>query len=327
MSKTTKILKMNSQVIEERPTTKESSQEEMEAGIEYILSNYEIQKALQGLRTRIYYHESIVKFEKGEKFESKVFRAMQRLSTDVGIVLKEARQQNLIQKFTKKAESKNGDAESCLKKRQTVTNADLVSHQEIVNSLSFSLPHTNIISEEGTINTEYSDGYKLVIDPLDGTNLYLEGNDMYSINIGLFDPDGILVASTVYFPETNSSRSFNPITKTANFDPGSLELSALDHQVEAIGNRRIPLDENGKFDGTILTPEKDFPGAANEALLMFLLDDNIQFYVTQGKEDWDVIGLLSLAEDPRFKLEEREVDGVKVVIVTRVNCNLEKTKI
>lgn len=85
-----------------------------------------------------------------------------------------------------------------------VTEADLASHRLISEELRALKPSYPIISEEGEgprwpIDKRQSFRRLWIVDPLDGTKEFLEGNGEFAIHIGLID-FGIPVGGVVYLP-------------------------------------------------------------------------------------------------------------------------------
>lgn len=73
-----------------------------------------------------------------------------------------------------------------------VSYVDLEAEKRIVESLRKIIPDAGFITEEGT-ESEISDLYNWVIDPLDGTTNFVHGLPPYSISIGLTYKDEIIV--------------------------------------------------------------------------------------------------------------------------------------
>jgi 3'(2'), 5'-bisphosphate nucleotidase len=71
-----------------------------------------------------------------------------------------------------------------------VTSADLAAHQIIVAGLLALTPDIPVLSEEGTI-TSFSERTRWsrywLVDPLDGTKEFINGNDDFAVNIALIE--------------------------------------------------------------------------------------------------------------------------------------------
>ena len=94
-------------------------------------------------------------------------------------------------------EQKNYDDDS-----EPVTQADRIANELIVNGLKREFPNDGILAEE-SIDTERRLGKSRVwmVDPLDGTNGFIDGNGDFAVQIGLAE-EGQCVAGVVYQPLT-----------------------------------------------------------------------------------------------------------------------------
>ena len=86
--------------------------------------------------------------------------------------------------------------------REPVTQADRVANDLIVTTLGREFPHDGILAEESIDTAHRLDKRRVwMIDPLDGTNGFIEGNGDFAVQIGLAD-DGEAVLVIVYQPLT-----------------------------------------------------------------------------------------------------------------------------
>lgn len=69
-----------------------------------------------------------------------------------------------------------------------VSYVDMEAEKMIVQTLKFTFPDAGFITEEGT-ETEKSETYNWVIDPLDGTTNFMHGLAPYSVSIALIEND------------------------------------------------------------------------------------------------------------------------------------------
>src|SRR6476660_4597121 len=85
---------------------------------------------------------------------------------------------------------------------EPVTQADKVANQLIVERLAREFPEDGILAEE-SIDTEHrlDKARAWMIDPLDGTNGFIDGNGDFAVQIGLAQ-DGEVVVGVVYQPLT-----------------------------------------------------------------------------------------------------------------------------
>jgi len=86
---------------------------------------------------------------------------------------------------------------------EPVTQADRIANELIVNGLKAQFPNDGILAEE-SIDTErrLSKSRVWMVDPLDGTNGFIDGNGDFAVQIGLVE-DSVCVAAVVYLPLTD----------------------------------------------------------------------------------------------------------------------------
>jgi 3'(2'), 5'-bisphosphate nucleotidase len=85
---------------------------------------------------------------------------------------------------------------------EPVTQADRVANEMIVNGLKREFPNDGILAEE-SVDTKRRLGKSRVwmVDPLDGTNGFIDGNGDFAVQIGLTE-EGQCVVGVVYQPLT-----------------------------------------------------------------------------------------------------------------------------
>ena len=83
---------------------------------------------------------------------------------------------------------------------EPVTQADRIANEFIVNGLKAQFPSDGILAEE-SVDTErrLSKSRVWMVDPLDGTNGFIDGNGDFAVQIGLVE-NGEPVVSVVYLP-------------------------------------------------------------------------------------------------------------------------------
>ena len=87
--------------------------------------------------------------------------------------------------------------------REPVTQADRVANELIVNALRKEFPNDGILAEESVDTAHRLDKPRVwMIDPLDGTNGFIDGNGDFAVQIGLAE-DGECVLGVVYQPLTD----------------------------------------------------------------------------------------------------------------------------
>jgi 3'(2'), 5'-bisphosphate nucleotidase len=86
---------------------------------------------------------------------------------------------------------------------EPVTQADRIANELIVNGLKSQFPSDGILAEE-SVDTDrrLRKSRVWMVDPLDGTNGFIDGNGDFAVQIGLVG-DGECVAAVVYLPLTD----------------------------------------------------------------------------------------------------------------------------
>ena len=86
---------------------------------------------------------------------------------------------------------------------EPVTQADRIANELIVTRLKQEFPADGILAEE-SVDTDrrLTKSRVWMVDPLDGTNGFIDGNGDFAVQIGLVD-DGAVVAGVVYQPLTD----------------------------------------------------------------------------------------------------------------------------
>lgn len=116
---------------------------------------------------------------------------------DVAIDLAKTAAASILAQYEKplRVEQKNYDDDV-----EPVTQADRTANEIIVNGLQKEFPSDGILAEE-SIDTERRLGKSRVwmVDPLDGTNGFIDGNGDFAVQIGLVE-DGEPVVAVVYVP-------------------------------------------------------------------------------------------------------------------------------
>lgn len=83
---------------------------------------------------------------------------------------------------------------------EPVTQADRIANELIVNGLKQEFPSDGILAEE-SVDTErrLSKSRVWMVDPLDGTNGFIDGNGDFAVQVGLVE-NGAVVVGVVYLP-------------------------------------------------------------------------------------------------------------------------------
>jgi len=83
-----------------------------------------------------------------------------------------------------------------------VTKADTEAEEIIASAIKRAFPKHGIVGEEGTDHNPRAE-YLWVVDPVDGTNNFVNGIPLFAVSIAVIK-DGLPVVAVVYNPVTNS---------------------------------------------------------------------------------------------------------------------------
>ena len=83
-----------------------------------------------------------------------------------------------------------------------VTEADLASQEAVYSAIMAEFPDHGFLGEEEGKSTPGRDGYRWIVDPLDGTTNYVHGLAQYAVSIGL-ERHGRPIAGAVYDPSAD----------------------------------------------------------------------------------------------------------------------------
>lgn len=82
--------------------------------------------------------------------------------------------------------------------RDMVTNGDLAAQAAVLAEVHAAFPEHGVLSEEGS-NEGGEDGYRWIVDPIDGTTNYFRGLPFFSVSVALARGNDLL-AGAVYDP-------------------------------------------------------------------------------------------------------------------------------
>src|SRR5215210_4921246 len=112
---------------------------------------------------------------------------------------------------------------------EPVTQADRIANELIVDGLKHEFPHDGILAEESVDTRRRLEKSRVwMVDPLDGTNGFIDGNGDFAVQIGLAE-DGQCVAGVVYQPLTGvlyrAVRGGGTWIERPQFDPMQAKVS------------------------------------------------------------------------------------------------------
>jgi fructose-1,6-bisphosphatase/inositol monophosphatase family enzyme len=246
---------------------------------------------------------NLLSFESTQSLEKQICETIFELAKEVGVIVKAIRDNDLVQQESKMVEAKVGDTAKDVLDRQQVTNADNIANKLIVDRLQALYPNIAIASEEQMVDVDSDSEYSFIVDPIDGTSLFVNGENGYSIVIGLYK-NNELVTGIVHLPETNTNLGLSA-DAIVEFEKGSFvntsTYSDKDNSGAIIVNSRS--DDYYRLLKINTAAEKSFINRANGAFLRFIEDHRITHYIVRDKNSHDLIALQILARDPKYKLE------------------------
>jgi 3'(2'), 5'-bisphosphate nucleotidase len=112
---------------------------------------------------------------------------------------------------------------------EPVTQADTIANDLIVTSLKREFPNDGILAEESVDTKRRLEKSRVwMVDPLDGTNGFIDGNGDFAVQIGLAE-DGNVALGVVYQPLTGvlyrAVRDGGTWIERPNFDPEQVHVS------------------------------------------------------------------------------------------------------
>ncbi len=126
-----------------------------------------------------------------------------------------------------------------------VSYVDKESEKRIVTRLGQLLPGSGFMGEEGT-DTQSTNGYQWIIDPLDGTTNFLHGLPIYSISIGLAK-EGKMVLGVVH--EVSHGECFYTVAGQPAFCNGKeIRVSRVASLSQSLLATGFPYDHTDKKD-------------------------------------------------------------------------------
>lgn len=179
-------------------------------------------------------------------------------------------QQGKVKNIGKESENLKGDSDIIKARRDAKTEIDEKVQEMILQTVSKIIDPKKIFldAEEKTplvkLFPQNPTNISLVIDPVDGTKEYLEGDDCYSICVGLFC-EGNSIVVIVYFPSrddfylldtTKKSYLFNDASSNKFQNPTEIQ-STPNHSKIIYTNSRVSDEIMGKLKRDGFEVKKD----------------------------------------------------------------------
>ena len=180
-----------------------------------------------------------------------------------------------------------------------VTNGDLAVNEMIIEKLKTISPNIEIVSEENigdVVTKERKDLW--LIDPIDGTNSYINGGDEYTLNAGLVI-NKKAVAGIIYAPKKNRlffSYGANNAYEIKNNKKIKIDCQKLNDKTIALSNSSSPSDKIM----SILDNYKVVKFKSMRSSLKFCLIANGEFdlYAANPRaKEWDIAAGHAIAEN------------------------------
>ncbi|HMB66243.1 MAG TPA: inositol monophosphatase family protein [Patescibacteria group bacterium] len=201
---------------------------------------------------------------------------------------------------------------------EILTRADLAAEKKILSEIKNNFPEHRILSEEAG-DTEKDSDYLWVVDPLDGTTNFSMHNPLWSVSIGVFYKEQV-VLGIIYAPFLNElflaevdqgSKIYSPADSSkgrkmqvSNIDKGKV-LNAFCHGSEPQDIKRaVEYHKKQKLNNFDC---RQLGSAAIE--LAFVAAGRIESIVIPGAHPWDVAAGVLLVQEAGGKVTD--ADGKK----------------
>ena len=173
---------------------------------------------------------------------------------------------------------------------QPVTEADLLADRILHQTLLGERPEYGWLSEETKDTPERLGKERLwVVDPIDGTNSFVQGRAEFAISVGLVD-GGRAVLGAVFNPARGEL--YHAVAGAGAFLNGApIRVSATDETVEVrtVGASRWEIGR-GEFD-RFTAPWRVVPLGSTAWKMVKVADGTVDVFVSAGpKNEWDVAG-------------------------------------
>lgn len=182
-----------------------------------------------------------------------------------------------------------------------VTEADLASQEAVQGILEQAFPEHGFLGEENGVSRTGRDGYRWVVDPLDGTTNYVHGLHQYAVSIGL-ERDGRLLVGTVYDP--NADECFSAAAgRGAWLNERPLRVSGVERLEQALVAASLPPGANRRAPATaefltVMERAQAIRRMGSSALnLCYLAAGRVDAYWARDTKIWDIAaGFLVVTE-------------------------------
>ena len=191
-----------------------------------------------------------------------------------------------------------------------VTEADLASQEVIREILLRAFPRHGFLGEEGGSKPSDEQGYRWIVDPLDGTTNYVHGIPNYSVSIAL-EQSGTLLAGTVFDPV--SGECYSATAGGGAFLNGRrLHVSAVSRLDQAVVAMSFPpgltreSPELVEFMKVILAAQSMRRYGSSALNLCFVAAGRFDAYWSSSTKIWDIAAGLLLVQEAGGVVRNRQ---------------------
>lgn len=176
-----------------------------------------------------------------------------------------------------------------------VTIVDLQTNEYLRNNLNKLFPQAGWLSEEDKDNTErLSQEYVWVVDPLDGTQGFIEKTPELAVSVGLVQ-NGHPVASAVYNPITEQGGFWNKFEdklEFIGFQQNTKTIKSLNEADILVSSSEYKHKKLNDFLG--IFPNIKPVGSVANKLMKIAGGESDFYYSVHAKSEWDVAGGIGL---------------------------------
>lgn len=204
----------------------------------------------------------------------------------------------LLENFRKAESSRRGSP------KEVTTTYDKEANRIILDAIAEKYPDHDIVTEESEGVKEGSD-YTWIIDPLDGTANYANGNPFFSVSIALMHKDELIVG-VVYAPFLGEMYSAER-GKGAFLNGKPIKVS----EVESLTGAYVTACEGGdpgkeklsKIATNLYSKVKDFRKFGSAAIEgCFVACGRVEAYATVKICSWDIAGAVLIVQEAGGKV-------------------------
>ena len=185
-----------------------------------------------------------------------------------------------------------------------VTEVDEAAQRIIIRILEETFPTYEVLAEEGDMDASErrAEGYRWIIDPIDGTTNFAHGVPPYSVSIGLQLVEEIVVGVVL---DVSRNELFTAVRENGlrvNGAPGSVSMT--DTLSESLISTGFPYRSVGHIDlylqvlGQFMTKSRGLRRPGSAAIdLAYVASGRFDGFFETGLSPWDVAAGLLLVEE------------------------------